>query len=215
MLLCNNGAKKWKRENITPKLLRPSHASISQPPERKKIFPSHPHLHPLPLERASRRLHPVPLKRTSLRPRIRVSLAPPPTFLWPGIPIFVTQMSQIMKDDENITFSDINETSQKPICVVVWARLQISTTHNSGDCSTNYLFLVCIRPPPPLLLVHSSTFVTKPFTPAKWTIDALHPTSMLWIFKCLSKNIILPNPCERIIASLRCNSFHLIYYVRH
>ena len=26
-------------------------------------------------------------------------------------PIFVTQMSQIMKDDENITFSDINETA--------------------------------------------------------------------------------------------------------
>ena len=41
--------------------------------------------------------------------------------LWHGIsdePIFVMQMSQIMKDDENITFSDINETSQKPICVV-------------------------------------------------------------------------------------------------
>jgi len=43
-------------------------------------------------------------------------------FLWHGIgdePIFVTQASQIMKDDENTTFSDINETSQKPIYVVV------------------------------------------------------------------------------------------------
>ena len=42
--------------------------------------------------------------------------------LWHGIgdeSIFVTQMSQILKDDENTTFSDINETSQKPICVVV------------------------------------------------------------------------------------------------
>ena len=29
------------------------------------------------------------------------------------------QASQIMKDDKNTTFSDINETSQKPICVVV------------------------------------------------------------------------------------------------
>jgi len=29
-------------------------------------------------------------------------------------------MSQIMKDDENTTFSDINEMSQKPICVVVY-----------------------------------------------------------------------------------------------
>ena len=33
--------------------------------------------------------------------------------------VFVTQTSQIMKDDENTTFSDVNETSQKPICVVV------------------------------------------------------------------------------------------------
>ena len=33
--------------------------------------------------------------------------------------IFVTQMSQIMKDDENTAFSDINKMSQKPICVVV------------------------------------------------------------------------------------------------
>ena len=43
--------------------------------------------------------------------------------LWHGIGdemIFVTQMSQIMKDDENTTFSDINETSQKPKCVVVY-----------------------------------------------------------------------------------------------
>ena len=43
--------------------------------------------------------------------------------LWHGIgdePIFVTQLSQIMKDDKNITFNDINEISQKPICVVVW-----------------------------------------------------------------------------------------------
>jgi len=43
-------------------------------------------------------------------------------FLWHGIgdePIFITQMSQIMKDDENTTFSDIYETSQKLICVVV------------------------------------------------------------------------------------------------
>ena len=43
-------------------------------------------------------------------------------FLWHGIgdePIFVMQASQIMKDDENTTFSDINETSQKPIYVVV------------------------------------------------------------------------------------------------
>ena len=42
--------------------------------------------------------------------------------LWYGIgdePIFVTQMSHIRKDDENTTFSEINETSQKPICVVV------------------------------------------------------------------------------------------------
>ena len=42
--------------------------------------------------------------------------------LWHGIGdelIFVTQVSQIMKDDENTTFSDINGTSQKPICVVV------------------------------------------------------------------------------------------------
>ena len=34
--------------------------------------------------------------------------------LWHGIgdePIFVTQVSQIMKDDENTTFSDINQTS--------------------------------------------------------------------------------------------------------
>ena len=41
--------------------------------------------------------------------------------LWHGIGdelIFVTQMSQIMIDDENTTFNDINETSQKPICVV-------------------------------------------------------------------------------------------------
>jgi len=37
--------------------------------------------------------------------------------------IFVTQVSQIMKDDKNITFSDINETSQKPICVVVTSLL--------------------------------------------------------------------------------------------
>ena len=28
-------------------------------------------------------------------------------------------MSQIMKDDENMTFNDINEMSQKSICVVV------------------------------------------------------------------------------------------------
>ena len=45
--------------------------------------------------------------------------------LWHGIgdePIFVTQASQIMKDNENTTFSDINETSQKPICVVVTVR---------------------------------------------------------------------------------------------
>ena len=34
-------------------------------------------------------------------------------------PIFVTQVSQNMKGDENTTFSDINDTSQKPICVVV------------------------------------------------------------------------------------------------
>jgi hypothetical protein len=34
-------------------------------------------------------------------------------------PIFFTQMSQIMTDDKNATFSDINEMSQKPICVVV------------------------------------------------------------------------------------------------
>ena len=42
--------------------------------------------------------------------------------LWHGIgdeSIFVTQVSQIMKDDKNTTFSDINETSQKPIYVVV------------------------------------------------------------------------------------------------
>jgi len=41
--------------------------------------------------------------------------------LWYGIGdklIFVTQMLQIMIDDENTTFNDINETSQKPICVV-------------------------------------------------------------------------------------------------
>ena len=47
--------------------------------------------------------------------------------LWHGIgdePIFVTQVSQIMKDDENTTFSDINETSQKPIFVVVKAKLR-------------------------------------------------------------------------------------------
>ena len=45
--------------------------------------------------------------------------------LWHSIgdePIFVTQMSQIMKDGENTTFSDINETSQKPICIVVKGR---------------------------------------------------------------------------------------------
>ena len=43
--------------------------------------------------------------------------------LWHGIgdePIFVTQLSQITKDDENTTFSDINETSQKPKCVIVY-----------------------------------------------------------------------------------------------
>ena len=34
-------------------------------------------------------------------------------------PFFVTQMSQIMKHNENSTFSDINGMSQKPICVVV------------------------------------------------------------------------------------------------
>ena len=34
-------------------------------------------------------------------------------------PIFVTQMSQIVKHNENTTFSDISGTSQKPICVVV------------------------------------------------------------------------------------------------
>ena len=39
-------------------------------------------------------------------------------------PIFVTQVSQIMKDDKNNTFSNINETSQKAIYVVV-----IATTH--------------------------------------------------------------------------------------
>ena len=42
--------------------------------------------------------------------------------LWHGIGdelIFVTQASQIMKDDENTTFSDINKMSQKLICVVV------------------------------------------------------------------------------------------------
>ena len=33
--------------------------------------------------------------------------------------IFVTQASQIMKYKENRTFSDINEISQKPTCVVV------------------------------------------------------------------------------------------------
>ena len=48
--------------------------------------------------------------------------------LWYGIgdkPIFVTQISQIMKDDENTAFSDINKMSQKPICVVVvqWATI--------------------------------------------------------------------------------------------
>ena len=32
---------------------------------------------------------------------------------------FVTQMSQIMKRNENSTFSDINGMSHKPICVVV------------------------------------------------------------------------------------------------
>ena len=36
-------------------------------------------------------------------------------------PIFVTQVLQIMKNDENTTFSDINETSQKSMCVVVIA----------------------------------------------------------------------------------------------
>ena len=35
------------------------------------------------------------------------------------IPIFVMQVSQIMKDDENTTFSNINEMLQKSICVVV------------------------------------------------------------------------------------------------
>jgi hypothetical protein len=42
--------------------------------------------------------------------------------LWHGIGdelIFVTQMSQIIKYDENTAFSDINETSHKPICAVV------------------------------------------------------------------------------------------------
>ena len=39
-------------------------------------------------------------------------------------PIYVTQVSQIMKDNENTTFSDINETSQKPIFVVVKAELR-------------------------------------------------------------------------------------------
>ena len=34
-------------------------------------------------------------------------------------PIFITQMSQIMKRNKNTTFSDINGTSQKSICVVV------------------------------------------------------------------------------------------------
>ena len=34
-------------------------------------------------------------------------------------PIFVTQMSQIVKYNENIIFSDINGMSQKLICVVV------------------------------------------------------------------------------------------------
>ena len=46
--------------------------------------------------------------------------------LWHGIgdkSIFVTQVSQIMIDDENATFSDINETSQKPIYVVVMIEL--------------------------------------------------------------------------------------------
>ena len=37
-------------------------------------------------------------------------------------PIFVTQMSQIVKHNENTIFSDINETSQKPICIVVKGR---------------------------------------------------------------------------------------------
>ena len=46
--------------------------------------------------------------------------------------IFVTQISQIMKDDENTTFSDINETSQKPICVAV-IRLGTKRRCNSPD----------------------------------------------------------------------------------
>ena len=37
--------------------------------------------------------------------------------------IFVMQVSQIIKDDENTTFSNINETSQKSICVVVGGHL--------------------------------------------------------------------------------------------
>ena len=50
--------------------------------------------------------------------------------LWHGIgdePIFVTQMSQIIKYDENTAFSDINETSQKLICVVVTKKSLVPT----------------------------------------------------------------------------------------
>ena len=49
-------------------------------------------------------------------------------FLLHGIgdePIFVTQMSHIMKNDENTTFNDINETSQKPIYVVALSRVLV------------------------------------------------------------------------------------------
>ena len=43
--------------------------------------------------------------------------------------IFVTQASQIMKHNENSTFSDINGISQKPTCVVVCVGIPFISIH--------------------------------------------------------------------------------------
>ena len=40
--------------------------------------------------------------------------------------IFVTQMSHIMKNDENTTFNDINETSQKLVYIVALSRVLVT-----------------------------------------------------------------------------------------
>ena len=49
--------------------------------------------------------------------------------------IFVTQASQIMKYNENSTFSDINGTSQKPTCVVVSMAPVYGTMIQNGNAN--------------------------------------------------------------------------------